>query len=222
MTPEDMKLLGMADVFIINGGGIESFMEEVAAAYPQLTVIVAGEYLEPLTDGEESNAHTWMSISRYREMVETIAEKLGEADNARRDFYGANAQDYDRKLARLEARQEALAESGRVNVILFHEAFDYVAESYGMRVALTLDFDEERQVSAGEVADVVETIREDGVSLILAEERYGKAMACAVQQETDVTVLYLNPLNRGDYDADSYLEGMADNIALLEAYFGME
>ncbi len=36
LTPEDMKLLSTADVFIINGGGIESFMKEVAEAYPNL------------------------------------------------------------------------------------------------------------------------------------------------------------------------------------------
>ena len=29
LTPEDMKLLSTADVFVINGGGIESFMSDV-------------------------------------------------------------------------------------------------------------------------------------------------------------------------------------------------
>ena len=38
LTPEDMKLLSTADVFIINGGGIESFMKEVAEAYPNLKI----------------------------------------------------------------------------------------------------------------------------------------------------------------------------------------
>ena len=39
LTPEDMKLLSKADVFIINGGGIESFMKDVAKSYPDLTII---------------------------------------------------------------------------------------------------------------------------------------------------------------------------------------
>ena len=38
LTPEDMKLLSTADVFVINGGGIESFMSDVAKAYPKLDV----------------------------------------------------------------------------------------------------------------------------------------------------------------------------------------
>jgi zinc transport system substrate-binding protein len=45
-------------------------------------------------------------------------------------------------------------------------------------------------------------------------------MAETLQKETDVTVIYLDPLNRGDYDKDSYLEGMTRNIELLEQAFG--
>mgnify|MGYP002093306198 CR=1 FL=1 len=43
LTPEDMKLLSTADVFVINGGGIESFMSDVAKAYPKLDVVEACE-----------------------------------------------------------------------------------------------------------------------------------------------------------------------------------
>ena len=45
LTPEDMKLLSTADVFVINGGGIESFMSDVAKAYPKLDVVEASEDL---------------------------------------------------------------------------------------------------------------------------------------------------------------------------------
>ncbi len=43
LTPEDMKLLSTADVFVINGGVIESFMSDVAKAYPKLDVVEACE-----------------------------------------------------------------------------------------------------------------------------------------------------------------------------------
>lgn len=220
LTPEDMKLLSAADVFVINGGGIESFMEDVGKAYPGLTVVEACEYAELLTDGDETNAHAWMSVAMYRELVQTIALRLSEADAAHRAQYEANARQYDAKLAALQERQEALKKAAQgTRVILFHEAYDYIALDYGMQVHYVMDLDEERQISAGEVADVLAAIRRDGVSLILAEERYGKSMAKTVQKEADVTVLFLDPLNRGEYDADSYLQGMENNMDLLAAYF---
>ena len=56
MTPEDMKLLSRADVFIINGGGIESFMEDIAKQYPELVIIEACEGIELLCE-EEAHGH---------------------------------------------------------------------------------------------------------------------------------------------------------------------
>lgn len=220
LTPEDMKLLSTADVFIINGGGIEAFMEDVVKAYPNLTIVSTCEYLELLSDGDETNAHAWMSVGMYREMVQTIAMGLAKADPDNRALYEENAEIYDSKLMRLEERQQTVAEAAEgTDVILFHEAYDYVADDYGMQVSCVMDLDEERQVSAGEVSEVLRAINEDGASLILAEELYGKSMAETVQKEADVSVIYLDPLNRGDYEADSYLLGMEHNIELLEAYF---
>lgn len=244
MTPEDMKLLSGADVFIINGGGIESFMEEVADTYPDLSVIEASSDIELLEEGTEdsfvaedeeleasreghvhehehdANAHAWMSIADYRLMVVAIAEQLAALDEAHADEYILNARIYDAKLQDLQAEQEELYEATEgTNIILFHEAYAYVADEYGMNVCYELNLDEERQVSAGEIADVLEAIENDGVTYILAEELYGKEVGTTIQKESNVTVLYLDTLNRGDYDKDSYLNAMQNNIDLLKQAF---
>lgn len=244
MTPEDMKLLSGADVFIINGGGIESFMEEVADTYPDLFVIEASSDIELLEEGTEdsfvaedeeleasreghvhehehdANAHAWMSIADYRLMVVAIAEQLAALDEAHADEYILNARIYDAKLQDLQAEQEELYEATEgTNIILFHEAYAYVADEYGMNVCYELNLDEERQVSAGEIADVLEAIENDGVTYILAEELYGKEVGTTIQKESNVTVLYLDTLNRGDYDKDSYLNAMQNNIDLLKQAF---
>jgi zinc transport system substrate-binding protein len=221
LTPEDMKLLSRADVFIINGGGIESFIEEVAAAYPELTILEACENTELLVEDGEENAHAWMSVAAYETQVQTIADGLAEADAKNAAAYQQNAQAYLEKLEPLRERQQTVAKNAAgQSVILFQEAYAYVADDYGLTVRFLLDLDEERQVSAGEVEAVLSAIRDGGVACILAEELYGRSMAETVQKEMDVTVLYLDPLNRGDYDRDSYLDGMSRNIDLLEQAFG--
>ena len=166
LTPEDMKLLSTADVFIINGGGIESFMKDVAAAYPDLTIIEACENVQLLAEGNDENAHAWMSIAAYETQVQTIADELGKADAAHKDLYEANAKAYKEKLEPLKERQKKIAEAANgQNVILFHEAYDYVAEDYGLNVSYVLDLDEERQVSAGEIADVLAAVKKDHVQV---------------------------------------------------------
>lgn len=220
LTPEDMKLLSSADVFIINGGGIESFMEEVAKSYPELTIIEACDGIELLEDEGEENAHAWMSVATYEQQVENIARELGNADPEYASLYQTNAQKYSAKLEKLRKRQESIAEKTNGQpVILFHEAYDYVADDYGLNVQYVLDLDEERQVSAGEVAQVLAAIRDNHVNYILAEELYGKSMGDTIEKETDVKVIYLDALNRGNYEADSYLNGMSANLDLMEQYF---
>lgn len=294
MTPADMKLLSTADVFVVNGGGIEGFMSEVASAYPDLKIIEACENISLLGDEEtetdiheheaehdhetevhehetevhereeeavheheaeaehdhetevhnheaeeehineahdheneqeghnhdhgEVNAHAWMSVTAYRNQVSTIASELAKIDSKNSEKYNENAKKYDDKLARLQEKQEELkALASGKNIIIFHEAYEYVASDYGMNVCYTMDLDEERQVSAGEVAEVIDEINENNVSIILAEELYGKNMGDTVLKEADVTVVYIDALNRGDYSLDSYIDGMTSNIDKIKS-----
>ena len=266
LTPEDMKLLSTADVFVINGGGIESFMSDVAKAYPKLDVVEACEDVVLLSEDDadsdhdhdadaesdsdhdhdheadtesdsdheadiesdsthehdhgDENAHAWMSVPRYRTMVQTIASRLAEKDAKHADEYYANAKAYDAKLAVLEEKINSLKSlTNGQNIIIFHEAYAYVADDFSMNACYLLDLDEERSVSAGEIKQVIGAIKNDGVSVILAEELYGKSMGDTVSRETDVHVIYIDPLNRGEYDKDSYLYGMEHNIELIKEAF---
>lgn len=258
LTPEDMKLLSTADVFVINGGGIESFMSDVAKAYPKLDVVEACEDVALLSEDDadsdhdhdhdadtesdsdhdhdheadaesdsahdhdhgDENAHAWMSVPRYRTMVQTIASRLAEKDAKHADEYYANAKAYDAKLAVLEEKINSLKSlTNGQNIIIFHEAYAYVADDFSMNACYLLDLDEERSVSAGEIKQVIGAIKNDGVSVILAEELYGKSMGDTVSRETDVHVIYIDPLNRGEYDKDSYLYGMEHNIELIKEAF---
>ena len=256
LTPEDMKLLSTADVFVINGGGIESFMSDVAKAYPKLDVVEACDDVALLSEDDadsdhdhdadaesdsdhdhdhdadteadsthdhdhgDENAHAWMSVPRYRTMVQTIASRLAEKDAKHADEYYANAKAYDAKLAVLEEKINSIKSlTNGQNIIIFHEAYAYVADDFSMNACYLLDLDEERSVSAGEIKQVIGAIKDDSVSVILAEELYGKSMGDTVSRETDVHVVYIDPLNRGEYDKDSYLYGMEHNIELIKEAF---
>ena len=219
LTPADMQLLSTADAFIINGGGIESFLGEVAEQYPDLTIINASEQVGLIED----NAHAWMNIEDYMTQVKTIEAELSAADPADAEQFSENADAYLAKLSSLKEQADAVKPltEGK-NIVIFHEAYEYVAEEFGMQVSYVMDLDEERQVSAGEVADVVRAVTDGGVRVILAEELYGKDMGDTVESETDAKVCYLDTLVRGDYDEDSYLNAMQQNITLLKEVFSDE
>lgn len=61
LTTEDMKIISAADVMIINGGGMEGFLNDIMTNYPNLTIIDASEGIEMIpseevhSDGETVN-----------------------------------------------------------------------------------------------------------------------------------------------------------------------
>lgn len=217
LTPQDMILLSKADLFLVNGGGIESFLSDVGKSYPQLAIVKASDGLE-LSGGE--NAHVWMDTRNYAAMVRNISEALIDADPANAELYQANAETYCAEIEKLTNEMEELREILTCKpVVIFHEAYEYVAEELGMNTVYCLDLDEERQISAHEVAEVIEEIAQGEVSVVFAEELYGKDMGDTVETETQARVCYLDALVRGDYRADSYLSAMQANIDVLKRAF---
>ena len=281
LTAADMKLLSKADVFVVNGGGIESFLSDVAESYPNLKIVQACDGIDLLeseegigesysddsgydmdadaeehlhenadtddhsdeadshvdsdshnedtdhddhdhsghTHGEE-NAHAWMNLADYQIQVQNICDGLSEADSAHAEQYAKNAQIYQGKVQELQQEAAQLASQiASQPVVIFHEAYEYIVQEYGLQLAGEMNLDEERQVSAGEVADILHSIADNHVSVVLAEELYGTDMGEMVAKQSGVKVVYLDTLTRGDYSADSYLEGMRSNIEQLKEAF---
>lgn len=210
LTTEDVKLLSKADVFIINGGGMEEFLDGVISDYPNLKVIDSSSDVDAIED----NAHMWMSISCYIKQVENIARELGKIDPENAGKYNTNANNYILKLQELQSQISDNYKGS--NVVLFSEAYEYLARDFGMEVRSVLDLDEEKNISAKEVADTVDVIREYSVPLIIAEKEYGEKMANIVNEETGAKVVYLDTITRGDYNKDSYIKAMTSNIELLK------
>ena len=248
LTAADMKLLSKADVFIVNGGGIESFLSDVAESYPDLKIVQAcdgidllesaegtGESHNDLSSNEDAdhddhdhsehshgdeNAHVWMNLADYQIQVQNICNGLSEADSAHAEQYAQNAQTYQGKVQELQQEAAELASQiASQPVVIFHEAYEYIVQEYGLQLAGEMNLDEERQVSAGEVADILHSIEDNHVSVVLAEELYGTDMGEMVTKQSGVKVVYLDTLTRGNYSADSYLEGMRSNIEQLKEAF---
>lgn len=67
LSISDMKLLETADIFIINGGGMESFLEQALERYPELTVVDTSEGIALL----EEEVHLTMMTRKKRKRMNT-------------------------------------------------------------------------------------------------------------------------------------------------------
>lgn len=233
LTSRDMKLLSRADAFLINGAGMELFMDKVLENNAELPVIEAAHGI-PLLEGvghshnheeaeehddhdheehsHEENGHVWMDVERYRQQVVAVKEALQQLLPEQKTALEEAASDYDAKLQTLaQCVSELKEDTNGLPVVIFHEAFAYFAESLGMEVLVALSLDEETVPSAGEIAEVIEEIRYHGGAFVFIEQEYA-AYADKILAETDASVVYLNPLTTGDGSLDSYYEEMQKNL----------
>lgn len=70
LTTQDMKLISNADIMIINGGGMEGFLEDITINYPDLTIIDASKGISMLPgSSEEEHDHNKGSLDTESEPV---------------------------------------------------------------------------------------------------------------------------------------------------------
>jgi zinc transport system substrate-binding protein len=174
LTTEDMKLLSNAEIFLVNGGGMESFLTDVAKQYPHLTITETAEDAGFLSE----NAHVFMSVPRYRSQVAAITDSLCRQFPKQEEEFRKNALAYDKKLSELQTQQEELktAIAGK-KIVSLHDAFEYVANDYGLIVSYRINLDEERQTSAGFIVGDSNKRGADGVCGRIIWTGFSKACA---------------------------------------------
>jgi zinc transport system substrate-binding protein len=215
LTARDMKTLSQADLFIANGAGMESFLTDIAAQIPGVTLVTATEGMP--TEGH--NAHVWLTPSGAAEMSRTIAAALKEALPGQGAVIDDNL---SRFVLRMDALQEDLSRGlepvrGRT-VILFHEAFECFAESFGLHVAAVVEHEPDAAVTPAQLKDLADLIAASDYPPLFIEPAYPDLAAQILSRETGVRVYALDPLvsgPAGEEAADYYEQVMLMNMRTL-------
>ncbi len=221
MTAADRRALEKASVVVMNGAGLETFLDGVLPGL-SATVADASEGVALLEGVHGKNPHVWVSPDGMMQQTMNIAAKLSEWDPGHAEQYDANARAYVDRLAALRnAMQEALKDYYGVSIVTFHEAFAYFAEAFGLHVAANVVHDEGAAPSAQELAWVADVIKIENIRALFAEPQYTDASVETLSRETGLPVYTLDPVVSGKADPndyDAYLRIMEKNLeTLLEA-----
>ncbi len=223
LKPEDLKTLEQADVFVVNGAGMESFLDDVIKQQKQLKIVEASKDIPLLRDdtGEE-NAHVWVSVTNAVTQVNNIASQLSAIDAANAGRYAENAAAYVQKLEALKKdMHEAIDTLKNRDMITFHEAFPYFAQEFDLNIAAVVEREPGTEPTPKELAGIIDTVRQSGIKALFAEPQYSSKAADAIARETGAKVYTLDPVVTGEAGPDSfdaYIEAMEQNKkVLLEA-----
>lgn len=230
LTVKDMMKLENADIFVINGGGMEAFLDKAISAYPNMKIINASEHVlenhehahgeeshKEHNHDEEENPHIWVSIDLHIHQIEEITEKLCETDSKNAEKYKENAQQYILKLKELSAKMHATIDSlPNINIVTFHEAFYYFANEFNLNVVAVIEREPGTSPSARDIAKIIDTVKEKDANAIFVEPEYLKTAANVISKETGINVYELDPVTSGMFKKDAYIEIMNKNLEVLK------
>jgi len=141
--------------------------------------------------------HLWFSPSIMARVAVATGDAFAEADPDNADAYQTSA-------ARVRDDMMALGEEiddilgGEClfdEAVVSHAAYGYLLEPFDKRQHALTDVGAEADASAGELAEVVDEIREQGFRYVLTEPVEGRAGAEAVAAEAGVELLEILPLD---------------------------
>lgn len=233
-APEDLVAVEDAALIVRHGLRLDEWSESlVDSAEAEDRVVVATDGIETLAaDDEEAAAfdegdpHVWFDPTRTATMVDNITAALIAADPDGATTYEHRADAYLAQLRDLDAAIQVAIKTipaDRRKLVTSHDALAYYADRYGLEVVGTVipGLETTAEPSAGELAALLETIANEGVPAIFAENTTSPKLAEQLATEADVAVvddLYTDSLGDAGSGVDSYLGLMrTDTIVIVEA-----
>ena len=226
--PRQMESLGRAAIYFSVGAPFEKgWLPRFRSTNADMRVVDSVERIarRPMIrhdhdhhddDGKAGvDPHVWLAPPLVRLQAQTVRDALIQADPTNAAAYQAG---FHRAAAAINAVDgeilEVLADVPveRRRFMVFHPAFGYFAEAYGLE-QMTIEI-EGKEPGPRELRGVIESAREQGVEVVFVEPQFPQRAARTLAEEIGARVGTLDPLER-DWPA-----GMRAIATTLEASLG--
>ncbi len=239
LRPSDAKRLDKADLFYWIGPDLENFLPRLLQQRSQPSVAVQslpGLHLQYFAQahqhGDEDehddhlvqhdhahapgavDAHLWLLPHNARVIAERISSDLSELDPSNADHYAANLHAFTQRLNTLDQQLKAKLEplQGK-SFFVFHEAFNYFEQAYGLAHAGVFALSSELQPGAKHVSLMRNRLQQAGPSCVFSEPPMQPRLAYTLADGLPVTLAELDPMGTELAVSAHGYEQLLSNIA---------
>lgn len=222
-TPQDLIKIRQANIFIVNGAGLDPWAEKIALdlSKSKQTVLIISASISLITDEKKIvDPHFWLDPIRAQKEVTAIRNALTKRDPARANVYRKNADDYINQLIALDQEYaKGLTSCQSREVVVSHATLNYLAQRYNLNVIPIAGPNPEEEPSPRQMAEIVQTIRQKKIGYIFFETLVSPRLAETLARATGSQTLIFNPiegLTNAELKAGkNYLSLMKDNLTHL-------
>ncbi len=229
-TPDQVKRVATADVFVENGLGVDFWADTIlnSAQNPRLIKVIASDAIDPsqlLTDtlaaSGSINPHVWNDPSLAQLELNAIRDAFIQADPANEAQYTANAAAYSRQLADLvPAINAELANLKSRDLVTFHNGFAYFARAFNLNQAAVIAEFPGTEPTPSYLQQVVTTIKTLNVPAVFAESEFNPQAAQLIAQESGAKVYTIDPEGGADPALDTLVKLLKSNASVIKQGLG--
>ncbi len=221
-SPGQMLQLAKAKVFFRIGVPFEdSLMPKIENSSKDLLIVDTqkGILLREMEGGHHDMAeglhttiwdpHTWLSPLLVKKQAETIYKAIVQLDPSGEPYYGANYSAFIKDLDLLHKKiKESLAPAKGRTIFVFHPAFGYFADAYGLK---QMAVETEGKAPKGKKLSMfIKKAKKSGVRVVFVQKQFDRSAARSIANAINGAVIPLNPLAM---DYMKSLEEMANKVA---------
>lgn len=173
----------------------------------------------------DEDPHIWLGIPQAVVMVERMAEQLAGVSPENAEGFRERAAALSGRLKdfQREARQKMKDKNER-RLISFHGALAYMADSFSLQIAATMQINPGTEPSAARIAQLVKLCKEERVRVLAVEPQYStgtsaRLLAEALRREgIEPRMIEIDPMETADaatLDAGWYERTMRKNLQAL-------
>jgi ABC-type Zn uptake system ZnuABC Zn-binding protein ZnuA len=220
IRPDDVKELSDAELVVRSGGDLDEWLSDaIESSGGDAAVLTLSDHVEY----DPEDPHWWHDPRNAIAAVAALRDALAEADPEGADAYRQAAEAYTRRLERLDRAVAACIDKVPAEdrtLVTTHDALGYYARRYGIRVvgAVIPSRSTAAQPSAGETAELIETIEREDVKAIFAESSVKPDVEEAIARESGARIgkaLWADTLGPEGSDGATYIDSIASNTAAL-------
>ena len=202
-TPSQMREVANADLYVMNGAGLEFWMAKMLQANERMVVVDSSQGIALLQESEgEIDPHIWLSLRNAAVQVDNICSGLIEVDPQNKDYYKKNRDNYLEKLKALDEELNRTFASKKSKIfVVHHPAWTYFARDYGLSQVPLME--NEKEPGPKYLGEVVDLAKKNNIKTIFVEPEYNPKAAEVIAREMNASIISLDPL------AENYLVNMA-------------
>jgi len=162
----------------------------------------------------EFDLHFWLDPQNGKVLVGNIAKVLSESDPEHAAQYEKNAADYADKLDALNKDIETELQPVKDKpFIVFHDAYQYFENRFGVKAAGSITVSPEKAPGAGRIKDIHEKIKSLGAVCVFSEPQFEPKLVNTVIDGTDAKTGVLDPLGAELKDGPDLYPQLIRNLA---------